>query len=66
MDQTFKHQLGGLGWEDSLFVVLKIANDEQRFHHRSSFGCHVTVSDMAPGSRVKVSKGDVDMTHCVW
>jgi len=42
-----------------------MANDEQRFHCHLSFGCHVAVSNMAPGSHVKVSKGDVGgLTHC--
>ena len=57
--------LGGLGWEDSPFVALKMANDERQFHHCSSSGCHIAVSDMAPGSHVNVSKGDMDrLTHC--
>jgi len=57
--------LGGLGWECSLFVALKMANDEQQFHHHSSFGCHVADSNVAPGCCVKVRKGDVDgLTHC--
>jgi len=57
--------LGGLGWEYSPFVALKMANDEWQFHHCLSFGCHVAVSDVAPGSHVKVRKEDVDgLTHC--
>jgi len=52
--------LGGMGWEYSPFLALKIANSEQQFHHCSSFDCHITVSNMAPGCRVKMRKGDRD------
>jgi len=57
--------LGELGGEYSLFVALKMANDKRQWNCCSSFGCHITVSNVAPGSHVKVSKGDMDgLTHC--
>ena len=50
MESTYRHILkyttmNNLPW------CLKIDNDNK--HHLSSFGCHIAVSDMAPGFRVR-------------
>ena len=59
-------QQGGLRWGNILTWCPGMNNNKQRtmtIGHRSSFGCHVAVSDVAPGTHVNKINERGGCTH---